>query len=189
MEKHIFLCRHGQTEWNRDKKLQGQLDSPLTEKGRAQAAELAAKAGNWDIELVVSSHLGRAKDTAAICATSLGQSHKVYEGFCERNFGEWQGKETSGLAAYQAFKEHRYTRPDLMPDNGGESANMVTERFMTTFHSLVNSETASRILIVSHGDAMACIARSFGEGRTIDNCGGMLLGWQNGKLHWQQWID
>ena len=52
-----------------------------------------------------------------------------------------------------------------------------------------NSETASRILIVSHGDAMACIARSFGEGRTIDNCGGMLLGWQNGKLHWQQWID
>ena len=35
MEKHIYLCRHGQTEWNRDKRLQGQLDSPLTEQGRA----------------------------------------------------------------------------------------------------------------------------------------------------------
>ncbi|OFC70960.1 histidine phosphatase family protein [Alteromonas confluentis] len=189
MEKHIYLCRHGQTEWNRDKRLQGQLDSPLTEQGRAQAAQLAEKAKDWALELVVSSHLGRAKDTAGICANTLGTEHKIYEGFCERNFGEWQGQHTANLAAYQAFKAHRYTRPDLMPENGGESANMVVARFTKEFEKLVSSESAESLMIVSHGDAMACIAHSFGEGRTIDNCGGMLLGWKNGKLHWQRWID
>lgn len=189
MSQSIYICRHGQTEWNRDRRLQGQLDSPLTAEGISQAQQLAAKATGWAVDCVVSSHLGRAQQTADICADTLAKPRAIYQGLCERHFGDWQGKHTDNLPAYQAFREHRYTRPDLMPDTGGESANMVSARFKQTLATMVESEAADAFLVISHGDAMACVAQTFGHTRKITNCSGFLLRWENNDLHWQQWVD
>lgn len=189
MGQQIYLCRHGQTQWNKAKILQGQLDSPLTEEGQAQAEQLAQKAKSWPVELVVSSHLGRAVRTANIVAATLNKPRLTLPGFCERHFGAWQGKQTAELPDYQAFRKHRYTRPDLMPNTGGESANMVTARFYKTFAQLFASHACKGVMIISHGDAMACLAQSFDKGQVIDNCGGMLLRWEDNKLRWEKWLD
>ncbi|SDI74973.1 probable phosphoglycerate mutase [Actinokineospora alba] len=68
----IFLARHGETRWNRLGRKQGQLDSPLTESGLAQARNLAAAVGRLRVDGVFSSPLGRAATTAALCGVAFG---------------------------------------------------------------------------------------------------------------------
>lgn len=72
MPEHVFLVRHGQTLWNTEHRLQGQLDSPLTADGRAQAESVARRLAAEPIETVCTSPRGRARTTAEIIADRLG---------------------------------------------------------------------------------------------------------------------
>lgn len=184
----LYVCRHGETEWNRDRKLQGQLNSPLTSLGVQQATEMASKASAWALTGIWSSHLGRAKHTADICATTLKVSHTVDERLCERSFGEWEGKPMATLPDYLEFRKYRYTQPERMPDNGGENANSVAARLSDALHHIARSSRGNA-LVISHGDAMACLARTFSQGRKIGNCSGYTLCAENGELHWGSWLD
>ncbi|PWK46357.1 histidine phosphatase family protein, partial [Pleionea mediterranea] len=67
----FYLARHGETEWNRIKRLQGRLDSPLTEQGIQQANDLAASMTNYSVDAVITSPLLRARRTAEICQQQL----------------------------------------------------------------------------------------------------------------------
>jgi broad specificity phosphatase PhoE len=67
----VYLARHGETEWNRERRRQGQLDSPLTERGRAQAAAVAEALNGRRIDAVFCSPLGRSAKTARVIATRL----------------------------------------------------------------------------------------------------------------------
>ena len=89
---NFFLTRHGETQWNKIGRFQGQFDSPLTENGNLQAHSIAAQLANKKIHLIVSSTLPRAKKTAEICQTSLNLPLKLTSKLMERNFGSWQGK-------------------------------------------------------------------------------------------------
>ncbi|MFT5759077.1 MAG: broad specificity phosphatase PhoE [Alteromonadaceae bacterium] len=71
METHFFLSRHGETQWNKIKKLQGQLDSPLTDTGLIQANNIARYLKAQSIDLIVSPPLKRAFDTAKRCQQQL----------------------------------------------------------------------------------------------------------------------
>lgn len=184
----LYVCRHGETEWNRDRKLQGQLNSPLTELGQEQAAVMAEKAGAWELSGVWSSHLGRAKHTADICASTLQVNHDIDQRLCERSFGEWEGKPMATLPDYLEFRKYRYTQPERMPNNGGENANTVAARLSEALHDIANCSNGN-VLVISHGDAMACLARTFSQGRKIGNCSGYILGAESGELHWEGWLD
>jgi broad specificity phosphatase PhoE len=69
---HLFLFRHGETDWNRDRRLQGQTDIPLNDTGRAQAADLARRLAPYGLEAILTSDLERARETARIVAEALG---------------------------------------------------------------------------------------------------------------------
>jgi probable phosphoglycerate mutase len=96
MSVEIYLLRHGETEWNLDGRLQGQLDSPLTDLGRRQAQQLAellaTTFGETDLPVIQASPLGRAQQTANLIrgrfATTL---HLVEPRLAEVSFGDWEG--------------------------------------------------------------------------------------------------
>ena len=89
------FIRHGQTDWNRDDRLQGSSDIPLNDTGRAQALEAAAllRDGGW--EVVVSSPLVRARETPQIIADDLGiELGPSYPELVERDYGALRGRES-----------------------------------------------------------------------------------------------
>lgn len=89
----LTLVRHGETDWNRDRRIQGATDIPLNDTGRAQAREAAAALSG---DIVVASDLSRARETAQIIADGLGlPSPRLYPGLRERAYGEAEGVEAA----------------------------------------------------------------------------------------------
>jgi probable phosphoglycerate mutase len=88
----IWLARHGETDANAEGRVQGSIDSPLNERGREQARELAREASQLGLEALYTSHLRRARETAAIVGAELGLEPRVDERFAESWRGEWEGR-------------------------------------------------------------------------------------------------
>jgi broad specificity phosphatase PhoE len=127
----IVLARHGQTASNRDGRLQGHVDPPLTEHGREQAARLARAVGAATI--VRTSPLLRARETAAAIAAGIGATVEIDERLIEVAYGEWEGLSLTEVpaAAWAQLKAD----PDFRVP-GGESLTEVAARisdFMAEF--------------------------------------------------------
>lgn len=91
MRRRIILLRHGRTAWNAERRYQGQADPPLDEVGHAQAIESAALVAAMDPDLLVSSDLQRAEQTARRIASLTGLALTVDVRLRERHLGHWQG--------------------------------------------------------------------------------------------------
>ncbi|MFJ4224956.1 histidine phosphatase family protein [Microbacterium sp. NPDC089695] len=89
--EHLFLVRHGQTRWNQERRLQGQLDSPLTDEGLRQAESVADSLVGHDVTMVCSSPLGRALRTAIVIAERLGVDLVEVPELAEIHHGELAG--------------------------------------------------------------------------------------------------
>jgi len=169
----FFLTRHGETQWNKIGKLQGQLDSPLTEKGYKQAHAIAKQLSNVDINFMVSSTLSRAKKTADICQLSLGCSQRLSSALIERNFGLWQGKTIAQVKDNHNYHAIFHQTNHTAPPNGESGiqcatrfqqaltniANEIVRTDNTNNYSLNKNHSQSKknnILIVSHGDILRC---------------------------------
>src|SRR6266545_5850147 len=87
----ILLVRHGETDWNAERRVQGHSDTPLNETGRAQAVALADALEGKEIDAVYSSDLLRAHETARIVAKRRGLEVTAIRDLRERNFGTWEG--------------------------------------------------------------------------------------------------
>lgn len=117
----IELIRHGQTDWNRDDRLQGSSDIPLNATGRAQAVETAALLADQGLAAIVSSPLARARDTARIIADILGiELGASYDDLIERDYASFEGTVASGPVPDEPDAEY----PDI------ESRESVTVRGM-----------------------------------------------------------
>ena len=90
--EHLFLARHGQTTWNLEHRLQGQLDSPLTANGVAQAQTMAGHLAGSGVTTVCTSPLGRARETAIIIAERLGVELVEVPELAEIHHGVLAGK-------------------------------------------------------------------------------------------------
>ena len=88
----IYLIRHGQTDWNLDRKLQGQTDIPLNDNGRGQAEEVAKEIADLKIDRIISSDLLRAKETAEIINKKIGAVISFDKRLREVNYGDYEGK-------------------------------------------------------------------------------------------------
>ena len=150
----IYLLRHGQTLWNVEGKYQGQLDSPLTKKGKVQAKENALKLKNYcDVKEVnfFSSPLGRAKSTSEIIAKELGLdvSQICFENnIQEFNYGIFEGK-TKEFCRRELKKEFEQREANKWSYvlEGGESYVMVTKRLKIWLHSVKDEKV---IVVVAH---------------------------------------
>lgn len=148
----IYLVRHGETEFNRERRLQGHVDSPLTEKGLAQAravGELLAgltAGGRWRL---VSSPLGRAQRTAEIIAGRLGVGPvEIEPRLIELSWGEWDGRLRDDLAAAYPDTFGRTNWAFHAPT--GETYEQMCARLDAWLGELP-SEAERRIIAVSHG--------------------------------------
>lgn len=152
----IYLLRHGETEWNREGRLQGHLDSPLTERGRAQARAMGGclrqVIGDLDGYAVVTSPLGRARETAEEVAAIIGhpQAEIAEEAALkEHGFGDWQGKRQADLPkiypeAWRAREADKWS----FQVPGGESYALVALRLKGW---LARQDDSARLIAVSHG--------------------------------------
>src|SRR5262245_65615545 len=87
----LLLTRHGETDWNREHRVQGHTDVPLNENGREQARALAERLVDVPLAAIYASDLARARETAEIVARRLGLGVVLDPGLREKNFGSWEG--------------------------------------------------------------------------------------------------
>jgi len=158
----FHLARHGQTAWNIEHRIQGQLDSLLTTKGEAQALQLAILCEPLNISQVLTSSLGRAMQTATICAQRLQIQAKIVQGIEERHFGTWQGKLTPEMQAHVDYVEITSQITDCKPEQG-ESAKQLLTRFENALKQQFESEPSETYLIITHGDILRCFMGQFSE--------------------------
>lgn len=160
-KKTIFhLARHGQTTWNIEHRIQGQLDSLLTVEGEAQALQLAILCLPLNISQVLTSSLGRARQTATICAQRLQVEAKIVKGIEERNFGTWQGRLTPEMQSHKNYLEITSQVTDCKPENG-ESAQQLLTRFEQALKEQFQKAPDEHYLVVTHGDALRCFMSQF----------------------------
>ncbi|NQZ11558.1 MAG: histidine phosphatase family protein [Algicola sp.] len=161
MKTHFLLARHGQTQWNLLKKLQGRLDSEITETGYQQAQQLAetlaSKPASKSVDLIVTSPLPRASITANICQQKLQCPIQTNEGLIERHFGDWQSQLFDDLGDQPYFSEIFFQVTEHAPPNG-ESGIDCANRFKQALIEIATKNPQKAILIVTHGDAIRCFS-------------------------------
>lgn len=153
----VHVIRHGETEWNRQGRLQGAEDSPLTARGVDQAIATGQRLKNVHFDLAFSSPLPRAQRTAQLLLAELASPPqlRIDERLCERRFGGWEGKTWSEIQAEFA-DELRLSQEDAsyaMP--GGESRQETLARATAFFDELAATSFVRRfespsVLLVSH---------------------------------------
>ena len=157
----ILAIRHGETAWNVDTRIQGQLDIPLNETGRWQAHRLALAVSDEGIAAVYASDLLRAYETAQSVAKGTGQPIVTDVGLRERGFGEFEGLTFKEIEQRWPRESERWRRrdPDFGP-GGGETLRDFYARCVSTATRLAAAHPGETIAIVAHGGVMDCLYRA-----------------------------
>lgn len=164
--KKIYIFRHGETDWNRESRFQGHIDVPLNDTGRQQAEELAYKLTDKSIEAILSSDLGRARETAEICAKILGHVPvHIDERLREAHLGEAQGKTYDEIKAHfgeELTKRWRSAHPTDADVSypGGESGKQIILRSLSAVEDFLLRENLSIIGVATHGGVIRRIMQS-----------------------------
>jgi probable phosphoglycerate mutase len=156
---HLLIVRHGETTWNREGRIQGHRDSPLTERGLAQAKAAAARLARDRIDALYSSDLGRAWQTAREVEAATGIPVRIDAGLRERAFGVLEGMTWDEIG--RAHPEHAplVTRVPSHPVPGGESLVEFRERVLAAFHRIAREVGAGSIAVVTHGGVLGVLYR------------------------------
>lgn len=155
MLRRLVILRHGRTEWNANRRYQGQQDPPLDEVGRAQAIEAAALVAAMRPELVISSDLRRARQTADKLTALTGLSLLLDARLRERHLGHWQGLTRDEVAARFPEEFADWLAGRDVSRRGGESRKEVAERALELVDELPELEL---IVLVSHGATAMCLS-------------------------------
>ncbi|HEX6394435.1 MAG TPA: histidine phosphatase family protein [Acidimicrobiales bacterium] len=167
----LLLLRHAQSEWNALGRWQGQADPPLSDEGRRQSVAAAARIEQqpWysAFDLVASSDLARARETADLIAQSLGLegSALVDEGLREYDAGEWSGLTLTEIEARWPGEVERFTDGLVPSPPGGEDRRSFDTRIADTVRGLsafADRAGAESLLVVTHGGVIGSVARSAG---------------------------
>lgn len=161
----ILFVRHGETDWNAERRIQGHTDRPLSAHGREQARTLAAELAYEPLDAVYSSDLARARDTARAIAEPRGLAVTVDARLRERSFGTWEGLTDAEAVA-------RFPEATRRPWGDGETVEAMTDRVLEALHAIASRHRAGRALVVSHGGPLRAVLRrcdALGEDAIV-NC-------------------
>jgi 2,3-bisphosphoglycerate-dependent phosphoglycerate mutase len=157
----LVLLRHGQTAWNAEQRIQGQLDVPLNALGEWQAQRLADNLAHEDIDAMYSSDLSRAQQTAAPLAQRCGLAVGLDAGLRERGFGSFEGQTYQEIETRWPEHVQRWRQRDVhYQPGGGEDLLGFNERCITTVLKLAAAHAGQCIVIVSHGGVLDCVYRA-----------------------------
>ncbi len=180
-----LLCvRHGLTEWNAVFRWQGRADIALTQEGIEQARRAAETLATYEpgFDVLISSPLRRARDTAEIIGTRLGLELSVIdERWVERDIGEWSGLTTSEIEAKWPGMLDAWRRESVDQLPGGEHEAGMTRRVTSAMREHVSSLNGKRALVVAHGGVLHALANAYGsKPRPFDNLEGRWYRWHAG---------
>lgn len=153
----LLLIRHGETAWNAEGRIQGQLDVPLSSRGIWQAARLAERlaADDASIDAVIASDLARAMLTAQPLAAAIGREPIGEPLLRERHFGRFQGHTLDEIASHWPAEFHRWRDRDpawTIPD--GESGQAFIDRVLHGLAGAVAAHRGGTIAVVAHGGTL-----------------------------------
>ncbi|CAG4887430.1 histidine phosphatase family protein [Paraburkholderia saeva] len=165
MTTQVLFIRHGETDWNRIKRIQGHIDIPLAAGGIEQAQKLAQRlareaAQGARLDAIYSSDLMRAQQTAQPVADALGMQIELRDSLRERSYGAFQGHDSDEIAVrFPDEYAHWQTRdPGFAPPHG-ESMRMFYHRVVHAIEPLVAAHPHGRIACVAHGGVLDCVYR------------------------------
>jgi broad specificity phosphatase PhoE len=148
----LILVRHASSTWNDERRIQGQLDPPLSAKGAEQAARVATRFRGVAVDGFYSSDLQRARQTAEAIAGELGRQPELLPELREVALGEWEGLNRDEIVARypDAWEEWR-ARPswDVVP--GGEGSVAFEGRVGAAMSLLTARHQSGRVVVVTHG--------------------------------------
>ena len=160
----LYLIRHGQTEWNVEKKMQGKKNSNLTKLGIEQANKLSERLSNENFDYIYSSPLKRAYDTAKIIRGQRNIEIIKDENLQEMGFGVWEGRPPEELKnTYPEQYKNFWEKPHLYEPIDGENFKDFKDRVLKILFSIIQNHKDSQILIVSHTIVILQIMSYFGN--------------------------
>lgn len=156
----FIVVRHGQTHWNVATIIQGQGDSDLTDEGIAQAEAIAERLAGEPCDVLISSDLGRAHETAKRIAAKNHKPIVLDRRLRERAFGVGEGMsyEEVDRAYPGAFARIRDVDPDFVVP-GGESRRQFHERVCAAFEDMAREHSGKTVVLVTHGGVLATFYR------------------------------
>ena len=148
----LYIVRHGQTKWNKEKRMQGWADSKLTELGRKQAKLLGESLENIEFNQVVSSPLGRTRETSKLVIGDRPVELIINDNFKEMGFGSWEGQDPEELKIKhpEVFRD-LWTRADKYVPIDGESFEELQNRIIKGINQVIKGNPDGNVLIVTHG--------------------------------------
>jgi probable phosphoglycerate mutase len=196
MTEFIFI-RHGETDWNRQQRFQGQIDVPLNEAGHLQAARLAERLAAERADVLVCSDLLRARQTAEPLADAWAMEAAADAGLREQSFGVLDGLDVPTI---------KQRHPDLwalwleqradfqLP--GGESLQQFHRRVLSATGALAERHAGARIAVVTHGGVLDMLWRTAKalpldglRACEIPNAGINRLAWRGSRWTIERWAD
>jgi probable phosphoglycerate mutase len=197
----IIAIRHGQTAWNAEMRMQGQLDTALDARGRWQAEQIACALHDEAIDAIVSSDLARAMDTAWPLAQRHGLRVRADAALRERSFGVFQGFTYAHIAKHWPEGAARWrARDPQFGAAGGETLAAFYQRVIGAAERLTRESAGRSVVWVTHGGVLDCLHRAAmrlaldaPRSWTLDNAsinrllhsdqGLMLVGWGDLRHH------
>lgn len=158
----LILIRHGETDWNRELRFQGQLDVPLNSIGLEQARRVAGRLIRENVHGLVSSDLQRALQTAQAVAQRLGHEGPVSDrGLREQHFGVMEGLRVPDIQRDHPQSWRDWVRFDAdFAFEGAESARVFHARVMAAVQGLAQRHSGKTVAVVTHGGVLDMIYRS-----------------------------
>ena len=160
-ETTLIVIRHGETEWNRERRMQGTTDTRLSDLGRAQAQALGRRLTDHAFTALYSSDLSRARDTAQAISQHTGRQLVVDPRLQERRFGIFEGLLAAEIKARYPEEHARFASRD--PDYvvpGGESASAFTARCLGCLAEIAKRHPGEEVVVVSHGLVLDSLYRA-----------------------------
>jgi probable phosphoglycerate mutase len=156
MVTRFALLRHAETEWNREKRIQGQQDAPLTSQGRQQAQSWGLALGRYEWDHMVTSDLGRASLTGTLINLHLDLPRSEEPRLREQDWGRWAGLNFRDLLKVNELRAQEKMGWHFRPLEG-ESRLEVLERSRQALVDAANRLEGQRILVVTHGGVIKCL--------------------------------
>lgn len=157
----VYLIRHGETEWNKIGRFQGQSDVPLSELGVLQAETMARNSVFENIDRIYASDLSRAVGTAKPLAEKFNLDIETHKEFREIHFGEWEGQYFEHiLKTYPEEMNKFYTEPETIAIPGSETFIDFEKRATDKLNEVVELNKGKTIAIVTHGATIRVILAS-----------------------------
>jgi 2,3-bisphosphoglycerate-dependent phosphoglycerate mutase len=193
----LLFIRHGETDWNRQQRFQGQIDVPLNATGLQQAARLAQRLAGEQHDQLFSSDLQRARQTAAPLAAAWQMPAVAVAGLREQSFGVLEGLDAPTIQARHPELWRLWLQQDAdFAPPGGESQRQFHQRVVSSVNDLAASASGKRLVVVTHGGVLDMLWRSVHglplcglRECAIPNTGVNRLRWAGGALQIEVWGD